>query len=127
MYTAIFGGSAAAILIVITLVSGWCLWSRRRRARKLVKEPGELEDWQVGASEQRNTPENYYATMRPGTWTASDHPKALDESKDISENYYATMRPGTWKASDKSKALDVSENKIDTSQPNSDDEGIYTN
>ena len=87
------GGSAAAIVIVIAAVSGWCLW---RNTKKPPEEPRELEVWQVGTttSEPRNEPENYYATMRPGTWIASNQSNALEDSDYIYENeIYTTMPP----------------------------------
>ena len=107
------------MVIIIAAVSGWCLWSRRRKTRKPTEEPREMEVWQVGPTEERNEEENYYATMRPGTWEASNE----------SQNNYDTMGPEGPGPSNRARAVDEStyiyETDNDTNQPESDYDGTY--
>ena len=91
----ILGVSTAGIFVIIAAVSGWCLWIRRRKAKKSVEQPREMEVLQAGTREPSNEPENYYATMRPKTPTRAKptQSNALDDSTYIYENKIYTSQP----------------------------------
>ena len=82
-----------AIVIIIAAVSSWCFWSKKKLPKKPVEKPREMEVWQVGTSEPRNEPENYYATIRPKATGASNKSKAPEDSDYVYENEIYTTMP----------------------------------